>query len=112
MTEMDWIVGMTPTEWIDGALYPDTVPPGQLGSLGDQIDFLSRLCSSWDFGVLPEQATLDEIIKPEWRAAVEACRLLTSPTYHLLCDWHDLPMMPYLGQRLAYISEDPSLAHV
>jgi hypothetical protein len=38
--------------------------------------------------------------------------LLTSPTYHLLRAWHALPVLPYLGQRLAYIAEDPSLEYV
>jgi len=43
---------------------------------------------------------------------VDACRLLTSPAYHLVRDWHGLPALPYLGRRLAYIYDDPNLAHV
>jgi len=43
---------------------------------------------------------------------VDACRLLTSPTYHLLREWHGLERLPYLGQALAYITEDPNLAFV
>jgi len=103
---------MTLTNWIDGALYPDVAPPDALVSLDDRIDFLARLCAAWDFGLLPESQTLAEIRKPEWRDAVDACQLLTSPTYHLLRTWHGLPMLPYLGQRLAYIAEDASLAYV
>ena len=103
---------MTPTNWIDGALYPDVDPPEALGSLDDRIDFLARLCAAWDFGVLPESQTLAEIRKPEWRDAVDKCQLLTSPTYHLLRTWHGLPMLPYLGQRLAYIAEDANLAYI
>lgn len=103
---------MTPTDWIDGTLYPDIDTPSELATLDDRVDFLARLCASWDFGVLPEPETLAEIRKPEWQDAVEACRLLTSPTYHLLRSWHDLSMLPYLGQRLAYIAEDVNLAYV
>lgn len=103
---------MTSIDWIDGTLYPDVDPPDALENLDDRIDFLARLCAAWDFGLLPEAQTLAEIRRPEWREAVDECRLLTSPTYHLLRAWHELPMAPYLGQRLAYIAEDPSLAYI
>jgi hypothetical protein len=98
--------------WIDGALYPDTEVPSELSSLSDQVDFLARLCSAWDFGLLPEAKTVVEIRRPEWRKAVDACRLLTSPAYHLVRQWHDLPSLPYLGQQLAYIRDDPNLHHI
>lgn len=99
-------------EWIDGALYPDVDAPAALESLEDRVDFLARLCSAWDFGWLPDIYVVTEVRRPEWRHAVEACRLLTSPTYHLLRSWHGLPLLPYLGERLAYIAEDPNLGYV
>jgi hypothetical protein len=99
-------------DWIDGALYPDVDPPVALTDLDGRVDFLARLCAAWDFGRLPDLPVLAEIRRPEWTPAVEACRLLTSPTYHLLRSWHGLPPLPYLGQRLAYIADDPNLAHV
>jgi len=99
-------------DWLDGALYPDKNPPDELETLSARVDFLARLCAAWDFGVLPTAKTVAEIRRPEWREAVDACRLLTSPAYHLLRDWHNLPALPYLGRRLAYICEDPNLAHV
>ena len=98
--------------WLDGALYPDVAPPARLDDLGDQIDFLARLCAAWDFGHLPEPATIAEVRRPAWGAAVDQCQLLTSPTYHLLRTWHGLPAAPFLGQTLAYILNDPNLAHV
>lgn len=98
--------------YIDASLYPDVAPPEELATMADRVEFLARLCSAWDFGVLPEMLTVTEIRKPEWRPAVEACALLTSPAYHLLRQWHGLPPAPYLGQRLAYIADDPELAHV
>ncbi len=98
--------------WIDGALYPDTEPPEALDDLAGRVDFLARLCAAWDFGVLPSEATVTEIRRSAWREAVDACRLLTSPAYHLLRDWHNLPRLPYLGQELAYIRDDPNLKHV
>jgi|SRR6185436_1010734 len=98
--------------WIDGSLYPDTEIPEDLPALADRVDFLVRLCGAWDFGILPEWETVEEIRRPEWQEAVDATRLLTSPVYHLLRSWHGLPALPYLGQRLAYIAEDPELQHI
>jgi len=98
--------------WIDGALYPDTEIPEELVSLADRVDFLARLCAAWDFGLLPERETIEEIRRPDWREAVDATRLLTSPTYHLVRSWHELPSLPYLGQQLGYIRDDPSLAFI
>ncbi len=100
------------SEWIDGTLCPDTEIPQDLSTLADRIDFLARLCAAWDFGLLPYPETVIEIRRPEWRDAVDGCRLLTSPAYHLLRDWHGLETLPYLGQRLAYIADDPNLAFV
>ncbi|MDW8327291.1 MAG: hypothetical protein RMK99_12045 [Anaerolineales bacterium] len=97
---------------IDGTLYPDVEPPETLDSPADRVDFLARLCAAWDFGLLPDWETVLEIRRAEWRPAVEACRLLTSPTYHLLRRWHGLSPLPYLGSVPAYIRDDPSLAYV
>lgn len=72
-------------EWIDGALYPDLdEPPAQLKTPEERADFIARLCSAWDFGILPLPETIAEVRRPEWREAVDRCRLLTSHTYHLL----------------------------
>ncbi|MBI3252227.1 MAG: hypothetical protein HYZ52_02755 [Candidatus Omnitrophica bacterium] len=102
----------TSLTWLDGALYPDMEPPETLDTLDERVDFLARLCAAWDFGLLPEGETTAEIRRPEWQAAVDACRLLTSPAYHLVRAWHGLPALPYLGQRLAYILGDPNLEHI
>ena len=98
--------------WIDGTLYPDTGVPDELSTLGDRVDFLARLCSAWDFGLLPDRETVEEIRRPDWLEVVEATRLVTSPAYHLVRSWHGLPTLPYLGQQLAYIRDDPSLEFV
>ena len=97
---------------IDGALYPDTAPPESIESLSDRVDYLARLCSAWDFGLLPDWDTVVEIRRDSWREAIDLCRLLTSPTYHLLRKWHNLPILPFLGSIPAYIRDDPNLAYV
>ena len=97
---------------VDGTLYPDQDPPDDLSALADRVDFLARLCAAWDFGLLPDAATLTEIRREAWQPAVDLCRLLTSPTYHLLRQWHNLPRLPFLGSVPAYILEDPCLETV
>jgi len=103
---------MNNTPWLDGSLYPDVDVPKSLNTLADRVDFLARLCSAWDFGVLPHAETIAEIRREDWKPAVEACRLLTSPAYHLLRRWHHFPSLPYLGQQIALIRDDPCLAQV
>jgi hypothetical protein len=103
---------MSNNSWLDGSLYPDTDVPETLETLAERVDFLARLCAAWDFGLLPLQETVTEIRKPEWTPAVEACRLLTSPAYHLLRRWHRLPPLPYLGEQIAAIRDDPCLAQI
>ena len=98
--------------WIDGALYPDVDPPETIESLADRVDFIARLCAAWDFGRLPDADVVDEVRRSKWREAVDACRLLTSPVYHMLRKWHSLPRLPYLGQSIPEIRDDPSLQHV
>lgn len=98
--------------WIDGTLYPDRDAPDLIVDLADRVDFLARLCSAWDFGLLPDPVTVDEIRRSEWLEAVDATGLLTSPVYHLIRKWHGLPALPYLGQQIAAIRDDPNLAFV
>ena len=103
---------MNDLPWLDGALYPDVDVPNVLEALSDRVDFLARLCAAWDFGLLPCADTIVEIRREDWRPAVESCRLLTSPAYHLLRRWHGLSPLPYLGQQIALIWDDPCLALV
>jgi hypothetical protein len=98
--------------WIDGALYPDVDPPIEIQTLSERVDFVARLCSAWDFGLLPDAETAAEVRRPIWRQAVDACRLLTLPAYRLLRGSQHLPELPYLGQELAYIRDDPNLNYV
>jgi len=103
---------MSNSSWLDGALYPDMDIPDALETLAKRVDFIARLCAAWDFGLLPNANTIAEIRKGEWREAVDACRLLTSPSYHLLRRWHGLASLPWLGQQIASIRDDPCLAQV
>lgn len=103
---------MSDFPWLDGSLYPDVDLPEKLDTLSGQVDFIARLCGAWDFGLLPDNAAIVEIRKESWKPAVDSCRLLTSPTYHLLRRWHGLARLEYLGQQIPAIRDDPCLASV
>lgn len=96
-------------DWIDGSLYPDRDVPEAIRTLEERVDFLVRLCGAWDFGLPPARETLDEVLKPEWREAVEAAQMLTSCAYHVLRELHGLPEAPYLGPDFPEIRNDPCL---
>jgi hypothetical protein len=93
------------SSWIDSALYRDTEPPEMLETLADPVDFLSRLCGAWDFGVLPYPGTVAEIRRPQWREAVDACRFLTSPAYYLLANLPQAPNLREVDQAFSDLNE-------
>jgi len=97
---------------IDGSLYPDEEQPASLGSVPEKVDYLARLCSAWDFGILPDEETFREIRRAHWKEAVESCRLLTSPTYHLVRRWHGLLQLPFLGNIPSIMADDENLGFV
>ena len=97
---------------IDASLYPDQDPPSALTTLAEKIDYLHRPCAAWDFGILPDAATIGEIRAASWRDAVDRCRFFTSPSYHLLREWHGLEPLAFLGSVPARIIGDPNLEHV
>src|SRR3990172_8988543 len=103
---------LTDDALIDEALYPDEDPPASMEALSARVDYLVRLCAAWDFGILPDPAAVAEVRQAPWRPAVDACRLLTSPAYHLLRKWHGLETLPYIGKELTYIRDDPNWVYV
>ncbi len=49
------------TSRIDGSLYPDGDTPDSLEGLEERVDFLARLCGTWNFGILPGEETVGMI---------------------------------------------------
>lgn len=97
---------------IDGALYPDVSPPERLETDADRADFITRLCTAWDFGIVPDAETVVEVLRPSWRTAIDLGRVLSSASYHFLRRRHGLPDLPFLVDVPADIREDPSLRFV
>jgi hypothetical protein len=95
--------------WIDGSLYPDKEVPEHLDFIEEKIDFIARVCAAWDFGLLPDKRTLQILLSPEWKKAVDETRQLTSCAYHLLREFHGLETLSYLGVPYPEILNDDCL---
>lgn len=100
------------SDWIDGSLYPEQPVPEKITTLSEKVDFLVRMCAAWDFGLPPQTRTLDEVLKPDWKEAVDQAEFLTSCAYHLLRELHGLANRPYLGPKFPDILNDPYLRYV
>ena len=100
------------SHWLDEIHFPDIKKPTKNDPISLRVELRSKLCVLWDNGLLPESDMITEIRKDEWKQAVEATRLLTSPAYHLLRRWHSLPSLPYLGQSIALIRDDYCLRFI
>lgn len=90
---------------IDYSLYPDLdEPPVSLETQEDQADYIHRVCGAWDFGITPDQETLDLI--SGFRDAGVNFPLPHLISYHVLCDMFDWPAMPHPDTSLVYNSSD------
>ncbi|MFQ5708669.1 MAG: hypothetical protein ACE5HO_14535 [bacterium] len=99
-------------DWIDGSYYPEQPVPDNITGLPEKVDFLIRLCAAWDFGLPPASNTFEEILRDDWKIAVDEAQLLTSCAYHLLRELHHLEPLPYLGTPFPDILNDPYLEYV
>lgn len=67
--------------YIDGSVYPDLdEPPRSLDTPEDRADYVQRICAAWDFGIQPEQATVD--LLAGWQEVFDRFPLYVSPSYH------------------------------
>jgi|GEM_PF-613799 hypothetical protein len=66
---------------IDHSVYPDVAePPTSLRSDEERADYIHRICSAWDFGILPTRETF--AMFKGWRAVFDRYPLRGSPAYH------------------------------
>lgn len=71
------------TMHIDQSVYPDLdVPPIDLPDDFAKADYLHRVCTAWDFGVVPERAAFD--LFGNWRSIFDRFPVVCSPAYHAL----------------------------
>lgn len=84
--------------YIDGTVYPDLPePPVILETPWDKADYVHRICTAWDFHILPEQETLD--LFSQWKDVFDRFPIVTSPGYHAFrawFGWERIPCPPHL----------------
>jgi hypothetical protein len=75
---------------LDHSVYPDLdEPPEELTGPADRADYVHRICSAWDFGIVPDHETFE--LFRAWRDIFEAYRLPASPAYHAFRAWFGWP---------------------
>jgi hypothetical protein len=91
---------------IDQSVYPDREPPKELITKEDKADYVHRICSAFDFGIVPEVSDLEEFSR--WRAIFDEFPIPSSPAYHALRKlyrWPDVEREPYLMDPV-YLIQD------
>jgi hypothetical protein len=82
--------------YVDAAMYPDLdIPPSEFTTDFDRADYIHRVVTAWDSGVMPERATL--ALLGTWREIFDQFPVPLSPAYHALrmvFDWPPVPVPP------------------
>lgn len=81
---------------IDHSVYPDLdEPPDELSDDFARADYLHRICTAWDFGIMPDRETFD--LFASWKDIFDRFPVITSPAYHAFragFRWDPLPWPP------------------
>ncbi|MDQ2680263.1 MAG: hypothetical protein M3Y21_04455 [Candidatus Eremiobacteraeota bacterium] len=77
---------------IDYSVYPDEDAPASFDAPEDRADYIHRICSAWDFGVIPTAATF--ALFEGWRGAFDRFPVSGSPAYHAFRSWFGWPQVP------------------
>jgi hypothetical protein len=83
---------------IDHSIYPDIEPPENLPTDEDKADYIHRLCGAWDFGIVPEPETMDELAA--WKRVFDRFPITQSRAYHAMrawFGWEPVASAPYPG---------------
>jgi hypothetical protein len=66
---------------IDQSVYPDLdQPPDELVDDFAKADYLHRICTAWDFGIMPDRATSK--LFAGWKDIFDRFPVSMSPAYH------------------------------
>jgi hypothetical protein len=84
---------------LDESVYPDEEPPREFTTAEQKADYVHRICSAFDFGVLPERATIE--LFSGWKEIFERFQLPHSPAYHAFRSyygWEPVERLTYFGE--------------
>ena len=85
------------TSSLDDSVYPDRPPPGEPLTESEKADYLHRMVSAFDFGVVPDEPAL--ALLGQWKFIFDRYPLNASPAYHglrTLFGWEPVERRPYL----------------
>ncbi len=70
---------------IDQSVYPDLDTPRR-ELVGDfaKADYVHRICTAWDFGIMPDRATFE--LFAHWQDIFDRFPVTISPAYHAFRD--------------------------
>ena len=91
---------------LDCSVYPDQDPPKELMSEFQKADYLHRVVTAFDHGVVPDGPTLELLSR--FREIFDRYPLNASPAYHALRSvfgWESVERLPFLSEP-AYIKFD------
>lgn len=78
---------------IDHSVYPDLdAPPRTLETAEEQADYIHRVCSQWDYGIIPEPETF--ALLRQWKEVFDHFPVSHSAAYHtfrFLFGWTPVP---------------------
>ena len=78
---------------IDHSVYPDLdQPPNELADDFARADYVHRVCTAWDFGIMPDRATFE--LFAGWKDIFDRFPVSTSPAYHTFragFGWNAIP---------------------
>ncbi|MGH7566229.1 MAG: hypothetical protein ACREK2_05315 [Gemmatimonadota bacterium] len=81
---------------IDHSVYPDVDdPPDTLDTPSDKADYVHRICSAWDYGIVPDRETFR--LFRGWRDIFDRYPLAISPAYHAFRSWFGWPAVEKVG---------------
>jgi hypothetical protein len=84
---------------LDGSVYPDQDPPDDLVTESQKADYMHRVVTAFDHGVVPDEPTLELLSR--FRDVFDKYPLNASPGYHALrClfGWESVERLPFFDE--------------
>ena len=84
---------------VDASVYPDRDAPTEFVTDDERAEYIHRVVSAFDFGVVPDEPTL--ALFSQWRATFDRFPLPTSSAYHALrvyFGWPPIDRLPSLAE--------------
>lgn len=90
---------------LDHSVYPDLDdPPTELTTDEAKADYVHRICSHWDYGIVPDPETFE--LFRQWKPIFDRFPIAHSPAYHTFRAWFGWEPVPARLMRATYELHD------